>query len=295
MKFLYFIGKGGVGKTTCALSTAIQLHGRGKRVYLVSLDPAHNIGDLLGIEVGDRGRELAENFILREVDLDKAVGKYLDRSRRLLRELSPHLEVFNLEESLNLMKSAPGTEEGALIEVFKEIIREKFDILILDLPPTGLALRFLSLPEINLLWIEKLFALRERIVSLRKSLKRIKGEEEEGDVILSELKKLRGELSEIKEFLKGGRGVLITEPERLSFKEALNIYNFLKSYLKPPSLLIINKVKEEMEPGEGNVIEEMEEKFSEIPVGKIPYKTGGIKGYDDLKNFLPFNIGELVG
>jgi len=138
MKILFYTGKGGVGKSTMAAAAAWQLSRR-HRVLIVSLDPAHNLGDIFCVTLKNGAKQLAENLHLREVDLKKLSRDYLEREVTVLTDTYKYLQVLNLDRYFSILKYSPGIEEYALLTSIEETIRKEkgFDYIIFDTPPTG--------------------------------------------------------------------------------------------------------------------------------------------------------------
>ena len=113
MKILFFTGKGGVGKSTLAAATAWQLS-QNCRVLAVSLDPAHNLGDIFNIEINKKTR-LTDRLFLKEVDLQKLSKAYLKREVNVLSDTYSYLKALNLDSYFSVLKYSPGIEEYALL------------------------------------------------------------------------------------------------------------------------------------------------------------------------------------
>ena len=102
-RFLFFTGKGGVGKTSIACATAVQLADGGKRVLLVSTDPASNVGQVFGIAIGNRITPLDDvpGLSALEIDPQAAAQAYRDRIVGPVRGVLPHDVVKHIEEQLS--------------------------------------------------------------------------------------------------------------------------------------------------------------------------------------------------
>lgn len=148
-RFLFFTGKGGVGKTSLACATAIHLAESGHRVLLVSTDPASNIGQVFGVDIGHRRvaiPEIAGLFAL-EIDPGQAARLYRERIVDPVRGKLPESVVRGIEEQL----SGACTTEIAAFDSFTSLLTEPapvsgFDHLVFDTAPTGHTLRLLRLP-----------------------------------------------------------------------------------------------------------------------------------------------------
>jgi arsenite-transporting ATPase len=146
---MLFTGKGGVGKTSIACTTALALADAGKRVLLVSTDPASNLDEVLETEIGMVPTPItgAKALMAINVDPEKAAREYKERVVGPYRELLPEAAVKNIEEQL----SGACTVEIAAFDEFAKLLgdprtTEDFDHVIFDTAPTGHTLRLLQLP-----------------------------------------------------------------------------------------------------------------------------------------------------
>ncbi len=148
-RFLFFTGKGGVGKTSIACATAIQLAEAGQRVLLVSTDPASNLGQVFGVSIGNR--IIAIPGVVRlsamEIDPQAAAQAYRDRIVGPVRGVLPETVVRSIEEQL----SGACTTEIAAFDEFTALLTDSaltadFEHIIFDTAPTGHTVRLLQLP-----------------------------------------------------------------------------------------------------------------------------------------------------
>ncbi|MDZ0879154.1 arsenical pump-driving ATPase [Klebsiella quasipneumoniae] len=147
--FIFFTGKGGVGKTSLACATAVWLADQGKRTLLVSTDPASNVGQVFSQTIGHRITDIStvENLGAMEVDPMAAAQAYRDRVLDPVRGLMPADVVSSIEEQL----SGSCTTEIAAFDEFTGLLtnhelREKYDHIVFDTAPTGHTIRMLELP-----------------------------------------------------------------------------------------------------------------------------------------------------
>ena len=147
---LLFTGKGGVGKTSIACATAVSLADAGKRVLLVSTDPASNLDEVLATEIGMRPTAVEGISDLKAINIDpvKAAQEYKERVVGPYRELLPESAIESIEEQL----SGACTVEIAAFEEFAKLLGDpavtsEFDHVIFDTAPTGHTLRLLQLPS----------------------------------------------------------------------------------------------------------------------------------------------------
>lgn len=147
--FIFFTGKGGVGKTSLACATAVWLAERGKKTLLVSTDPASNVGQVFSQTIGHRMTDIhwVANLSAMEVDPMAAAQAYRDRVLDPVREIMPADVVSSIEEQL----SGSCTTEIAAFDEFTGLLtnrdlREKYDHIVFDTAPTGHTIRMLELP-----------------------------------------------------------------------------------------------------------------------------------------------------
>lgn len=149
-RFLFFTGKGGVGKTSIACATAIQLAESGQRVLLVSTDPASNVGQVFGISIGDNITEIPNipNLFALEIDPQAAAQNYRNRVVNPVRGILPDDVVKSIEEQL----SGACTTEIAAFDEFTALLidsalTENYHHIVFDTAPTGHTIRLLQLPS----------------------------------------------------------------------------------------------------------------------------------------------------
>ena len=150
-RYLFQIGKGGVGKSTLSALLALAHARAGRRVALLSLDPAHNQSDIFQSVLGDAPVTVAPGLRVREPDIDRWIARVLDQTQQRIRENYTYLTSINLDQYMRVLRHAPGVEEFALRAVFQETTgaETEADVVIVDLPPTALALRFFSSPTLS--------------------------------------------------------------------------------------------------------------------------------------------------
>lgn len=286
MGILFYTGKGGVGKSTMAAAAAWQLS-RKHRVLIVSLDPAHNLGDIFCVTLKNGSKRLTESLHLREVDLKKLSQDYLEREVAVLTDTYKYLQVLNLDRYFSILKYSPGIEEYALLTSIEETIRREkdFDYIIFDTPPTGLTLRFLALPQVTITWIERLMQIRRQILEKRYTIQKIRGPLKEGqknpeilleynedeDGVIQRLKTMKNNYDTLNGILQGGDCgvVLVFNPDVLSLRESDRLIEGLKDLGLPLRLLINNKVTEENREMAGRVEEEFRKMAPGIPLQRV--------------------------
>src|SRR5512143_105032 len=149
-QFIFFSGKGGVGKTSMACAHAVRYADTGKRTLIVTTDPASNLADVFEQEIGHQVTPIAgvPDLSAMEIDPDKATQEYIDRAMAPLRAAFPSQIVQVMEEQM----SGPCTAEVAAFDRFTDFLElpsqngSSYDVVIFDTAPTGHTIRLLELP-----------------------------------------------------------------------------------------------------------------------------------------------------
>ena len=292
------IGKGGVGKTLSASMLAALASKRGKTL-VVSLDPAHNLGDTLGVELSNEPKEISHNLYAAEPDIELEISRFTQRISKELESHYRYLKVFNLDKVLKTIEFMPGVEEQVLFELFSRYADMDFQYLIVDHPPTGIALRVILFPIIMSLWVERLYELRREIVRRRTILANLGGEKSEKDSVLEllegELKKLRKmeKMIKTRESHKIG---LVVNPEELPVLEAKRTRETLRRFGIETEFVIVNKVApegSELRKHQSPWLETVERTFGDIKLHYVPLTLPPPKGIERISKIAEETIGEL--
>jgi len=261
LRAIFVVGKGGVGKSTCAAVLALSLS-KTYDTLIVSLDPAPHLGEVFQTSLYGETKEIAPKLWAMEVNMERAIENYLKESARKLGEMYSYLKAINLEGYLDTIRLSPGIEEYATLEEMERIISEtegKHEIIIFDMPPTGLTLRVLALPQVSLLWGERLVKLRKQILSKRGVIEKIEGVKkfvlegkeftlsttEEKDEVMQELLKYMKEVQKVRELQMDAERCLVVpvmNPDRLSFFETQRTLDTLKKLGMPIGAIVMNKL-----------------------------------------------------
>jgi arsenite-transporting ATPase len=299
-RVIFLIGKGGVGKTTCSSAIAVGLANRGYRTLVVSLDPAHNLGDVLMVGLGNKIKKVCENLWAIEVDIDEITKRYLKKLEDNLRSLYRYLTVINLDRYFEVLRYSPGVEEYAILEAIKDILarQDEFDVIIFDTPPTGLMLRIFTLPKTTLLWLEKLIELRKKILDRRLTIEKVQGEmvfvmgeeriklpaREEEDKVIKELKAYREEIEEIHEIMTSESTAVIgvVNPCELSYLEMKRAMELLEKFGIPLRMVIVNKVE-----GKNEIIDKVRKTFK-AEVVEVRKEDAEVRGFEALEKLFAY-------
>ncbi|MBW1980873.1 MAG: ArsA family ATPase [Deltaproteobacteria bacterium] len=255
-KVFFFLGKGGVGKTTLAGSFAAYLAETAGRVFAASIDPAHNLFDFLGIQTAESRAKVSDTLIVEEFDVEGYLKKFLRESSERMKDTYRYLQMINLENMFDVLKHSPGMEEYAMLAALHHLFNtwsERVDYIVIDTPPTGLMLRIFALPKTSLMWLTKLRGLRNKILSRRAQIVHIKGKEalepdlpyrSEDDAItrqLAEQENLAQEIWSILSDQQKCKRILVLNYDELSVREGTKIITDLDSLGIEIDLAVFNK------------------------------------------------------
>jgi arsenite-transporting ATPase len=211
LRYIFFGGKGGVGKTVMAGATAIWLARQGKRVMLASTNPVHSLSGLLAQNVFGKPTavEGVPNLWAYEIDTKETI----ERSKQEIRDKIQWFLKFadistKAEEFVESATMNPAFEESAMFENMVDLmLRDEYDVYVFDTAPTANARRLLGMSKVYSLWVNKMVKSREEARSLRELLSFTKKKEE--DPLMDYLISFRDRMGKAQK--------LLTDPELTAF------------------------------------------------------------------------------
>ncbi|MFW5639617.1 MAG: ArsA family ATPase [Thermodesulfobacteriota bacterium] len=282
-QLLFFIGKGGVGKSTASALFSVHLAHTSRETLLVSMDPAHNQRDIFEQDFSEQPKRIDNHLMIKEVDTDFWIEKYLKEAQKQITKTYRYESAFSLQNYFNVLQFSPGLEEYALLLAFENIIynfQEK-DFIVFDMAPTALSLRFFSLPFITLTWLEELLKLRTQIFKKKEIISKIKtGKiEKEQDNVKRKLGSLIQDYEHLgKYFLSNKSRInLVLNQDRLSLSEAFRIREKLAGVGIGIHQVVVNKWNRCEDTSE------IDRGFENQKILRIPLVSGGLIGYSILK------------
>jgi len=245
LQFILFGGKGGSGKTTSAAATALHLSKMKpeKKILVISIDPAHSLGDSFDLIIGNKITPIAGNIWGYEIDAEELLKKYKAEHGAIIKKMAERGTFFDQEdiESFFLM-SLPGLDEVmAIIKIANILNSREYDLIILDTAPTGHTTVFLSLPEKMEKWVEVVDMMMEkhRFMAKRFTGKYVKDECDEF------LESQKHDVSKVKKLLTDSKTtefVPVTIPEPMSIYEIERLVQLLENTRIPVNSVIANRI-----------------------------------------------------
>ncbi|GGE81331.1 arsenical pump-driving ATPase [Priestia taiwanensis] len=282
--FLFFTGKGGVGKTSTACATAITLADMGKRVLLISTDPASNLQDVFEIELTNKPRVIPNvpNLQVANLNPEMAANEYKERVVGPYRGKLPDAVIATMEEQL----SGACTVEIAAFDEFSTLLTNKelttnFDHIIFDTAPTGHTLRLLQLPTA---WSGFL----EESTHGASCLGPLAG--------LGDKKELYSQTVEALSNSKQTTLLLVTRPDSSPLQEAERAAKELRQIGVSNQYLIVNGILMNHMPNDSiskalftrqsGALENMEEELKELPTYEVPLVPFNVTGIENMRKLV---------
>ena len=312
MRLVFYTGKGGVGKTTTAAATAAYAAACGRRTLVLSADPAHSLGDVLGVRLDQKTTtplRVAPGLDALEVDSRATLDPHWGAIRDYLVSLFRHQGIEGVvADELALL---PGAEEVAALLAVEEATRAgDYDLCIVDCAPTGSTLRLVTLPEVASRAVKLLLRVQRAVATLVSPVARVvvpvplPGPEVFRDLdrmLYERLAKLRERLLEADTSVR-----IVVTPERMVIDEALRAHTDLALFELACDAVVMNRLypaeaaAEAFFEGWGRLQEErlaeVEESFAPLPVLRAPLareEVVGVAAADGQRQVDQPVVGEL--
>ncbi len=245
LKFFFFGGKGGVGKTALAGASALWLAGQGRRTLLASTNPVHSLSGLLGQDVsgGHTAITGVPNFWAYEIDTRETI----ERSKKEIRDkiqwflkfadISTKADDFVESATMN-----PAFEESAMFENMVDMmLKNEYDTYVFDTAPTANARRLLGMSKVYSLWVDKMLKSREEARTLREMLSFTKKKQE--DPLLQYLLQFRTRMGQARLLLTDAQQTaffFVTLPEALPIAVITRFIGWFHDFGIPVGGVIVN-------------------------------------------------------
>ena len=279
MRTILYTGKGGVGKTSVAAATALKASLAGKKVLVMSTDPAHSLADVFDTEIGQDPKEMAPGLWAQEMDYTSMIEESWSEIQAYMTALFEWQGADTLAaEELAML---PGMDElFGLLMVRRHNQEGRYDALILDAAPTGETLKLLSLPDHMSWYVEKIFPIQRRAAKLvrpfasrARSLPPLPG-----DSVFAAGQRFYQAIASVEEILTDRESAsvrLVLNAEKMVIAEARRAYTYLNLYDYGVDALVVNRLLPEnvsdpyfarWHDAQARHMKTIEESFDPIPI-----------------------------
>jgi arsenite/tail-anchored protein-transporting ATPase len=301
MRVLLFSGKGGVGKTSLAAATGLQLSRLGYRTLVMSVDPAHSLADAFDFETTLFHTRTGDPYLVNdrlsilEVNIQKEI-------KRHWREISSYIVSVLRTTGISEIESEelailPGMEElSAMMWVNQFRREERYDVIVLDCAPTAESLRFVSMPTTLDWYMKHVFPFQRGLLkAVRPIAQRVSPVELPTDSYFANIADLFAKLEGIPELLEDPRYTsvrLVTNPEKMVLRETQRAFVYFSLHGLTVDEVIINRVLpqsvtdsffEEWRASQARIVDEIEAYFAPVAVKRVPLFTREVLGAERLE------------
>jgi arsenite-transporting ATPase len=306
-RYLFFGGKGGVGKTTAAAATALYLldnaHKPDERILLFSTDPAHSLSDSLDTKVGDCLTEVARatsgaKLLAHEMDARAALEKFKAEHRDVIREIAERgtlLDESDINELLDL--SLPGMDEVMALFELSELDRTNdFSRVVVDTAPSGHTSRLLRLPETFAHMVRALDLMAEKhryiVAQFVRGARKITADRV--DLFLTDLSERIERVRSMLYDTERTSFTLVLIPEAMSVEETARYYELLLEEKIPVTDIIVNRVEREHDAcaycharvlSQQPWLKEIKRQFKPLRQHTVPLMPEEVRGLARLRSF----------
>ena len=294
LKLIFFGGKGGVGKTTCAAATALHLSERGRKTLILSTDPAHSLSDSFGIHIGNKITPLKDNLYGLEIDSRELLKEFMKENEITITEIIDRGTYLDADDILKMLSlSLPGMDEYMAILKIRELMKEKeYDLFISDTAPTGHTIRLLLTPGLMEEWVHFLDKLEDKHRYITRTF-RGRYVKDETDAFLEKMHKdLRMVMKVFTD--RKTEFVPVTIPEAMGVEETADLLSALQDLRINVGSIVINRANLAVEEcdfcahrvkDQERYIREIFEKWRRYDVIRVPLFPREIRGLERLSEF----------
>ena len=301
MRILLFAGKGGVGKTSLAAATGLELSRLGYRTLVMSVDPAHSLADAFDLETdlfhGKTGDPypISDRLAIHEVNIQKEIKRHWKEISSYVVSVLRTTGISDVEaEELAIL---PGMEELSAMMWVNQFRREQlYDVIVLDCAPTAESMRFVSMPTTLEWYMKHIFPFQRGIIrAVRPIANRVTPVELPTEGYFSNIQQLFAKLDGIAELLEDPAQTsvrLVTNPERMVLRETQRAFVYFSLHGLTVDSIIVNRVLpqavtdawfEEWRASQARVLEEIDAYFAPVEVTRVPLFTHEVLGRERLE------------
>lgn len=302
MRILLFSGKGGVGKTSLAAATGLQLAELGYRTLVMSIDPAHSLADSFDLDTDlfhSRTSDplpINDRLSILELNIQKEVKRHWQEISSYVISVLRTTGINEVEaEELAIL---PGMEELSAMMYINQYRREnRYDVVVLDAAPTAESMRFISMPTTLDWYMKHIFPFQRNLLkAVRPIANRVAPFELPTDSYFANIRALFEKLEGVNEIMEDPRTTsvrLITNPEKMVLRETQRAFVYFSLHGLTVDTVIVNRVLpqeirdswfNEWHTSQDNVLREVEEYFAPVPVRRVPLFAHEVLGRQRLED-----------
>ena len=306
LRFIFFGGKGGVGKTTSAVAGALVLAERNpnKKILLVSTDPAHSVGDSLDQQIGDRVVPVqgVDNLFAREADAERLLAEFKLKNGPILAKIADRGTYFDKEDIRSFLElSLPGMDEFmAILELMDLVKARQYDVIVMDTAPTGHTIRLLELPGLLQQWVSILDLMMKKHRFMARTFSRGRYLPDDCDRWLVTMAEDAKRVERLLQDDTATEFVVVTIPEEMAVAESERLVAALKRLRIPVRNLVVNHVVEQDSPcpfcqgrraEQAGSLDRIQREFADLNLLKLPQLPCEVRGVESLRRFARFFAG----
>jgi arsenite-transporting ATPase len=246
LKYIFFGGKGGVGKTVLAGTTALWMAGRGRKTLLASTNPVHSLSSMLDQDVFGKPTPVTgtQGMLAYEIDTKETIEKSKREIREKIEWFLKYAEIkTKADEFVESATMNPAFEESAMFENMIDLMFEdKYEVYVFDTAPTANARRLLGMSGVYSMWVNKMMQSREEALSLKDLLSYSKKKQQK-DPLMEYLTHLRERMSHAKQLLTDAELTAFffaTLPEALPIAVITRFINWFRDFGIPVGGVVVN-------------------------------------------------------
>jgi arsenite-transporting ATPase len=300
MRILLFSGKGGVGKTSLAAATGVKLAELGYRTLVMSIDPAHSLGDSFNLEAElfhaqtSDPLPITDKLSIFELNIQKEIRRHWGEISSYVSSVLRTTGISGVEaEELAIL---PGMEELSAMMYINQYKREQtYDVIVLDAAPTAESMRFISMPTTLDWYMKHIFPFQRNLLkAVRPIANRVAPFELPTDSYFVNIRNLFEKLEGVDEIMEDPQITsvrLVTNPEKMVLRETQRAFVYFSLHGLTVDTVVVNRVLpadvrdaffSEWHASQEQVLHEIEDYFAPVPVKRVPLFSREVLGKDRL-------------
>jgi arsenite/tail-anchored protein-transporting ATPase len=301
MRILMFTGKGGVGKTSLAAATGVKLAALNYRTLVMSIDPAHSLGDSFDLETDlfhvhtADPLQVADRLWIQELNIQKEIKRHWQEISSYVISVLRTTGISGVEaEELAIL---PGMEELSAMMYVNQYLREKrYDVIVLDAAPTAESMRFISMPTTLDWYMKHIFPFQRSLLkAVRPIANRVAPFELPTDNYFVNIRSLFEKLEGVDELMEDPEVTsvrLVTNPEKMVLRETERAFVYFSLHGMTVDTVVVNRLLpaevndawfNEWHISQEKILSQIEEYFAPVPVKRVPLFAREVLGRQRLE------------